>query len=211
MSDGFLKNRDYTVIVAKTLPSPGLMPPHYEQRWIAAHDAIVALAQQCEQFDPDGITIYISSKDYPQGCFRRYDSVSADRLAAIFDENYPPEALDLLSGLEVALDDYLARKAAQKTKPNGETIVVLIDGEPRDRRSIIKVIVDVAAQLDSDEELGIGFAQIGDDVIARGFLNALDTDLRSIANAKFDIVHTRVLEDIKPECLSQFLIDIIQK
>jgi hypothetical protein len=211
MTDTLLKDRDYVVIMAKTAPSVGELPPGYEQRWTHAHDAIIALAQTCQTFDPDGITIYISSKNYPQGCFRRYDQVTANQLTSIFDDNYPPEALDLLSGLQVALDDYLTRKAAQQTKPNGEMIVVLIDGEPRDRLSIVKTIVDTTAQLDADNELRIGFAQIGDDVIARGFLNALDTDLRSKANAKFDIVHTRVLDDIKPECLTQFLVDIIRE
>jgi hypothetical protein len=211
MSDVLLENRDYTVIVAKTLPTLGHNPPGYEQRWIDAHDAIVSLAQKCEELDPDGITIYISSKDYPQGCFRRYDKVTPSQLTAVFDDNYPPEVLDLLSGLQIALDDFLFRKAAQQTKPNGEIIVVLIDGEPCDRLAIIKTIVDAAAKLDSDNELGIGFAQIGDDVIARGFLNALDADLRSTAGAKFDIVHTRILEDIKPECLTNFLMDIVRK
>ncbi|MGA7934449.1 MAG: hypothetical protein WCA35_12955 [Kovacikia sp.] len=210
MSEPLLENRDYTIIVAKTSPSVGLTPPGFKDCWEAAHTAIIALTERCESLDPDGITVYIYSKEYPAGPFKQYKQVTSDQLGQIFGENYPPNALNLLDGLRTALDDYFARKAAGKTKPNGEIIVVLIDGEPSDRMAIVKTIVDATHQMDTDLELGIGFAQIGDDIIARGFLTALDEDLRSSAGAKFDIVNTRVLEKIETCCLTDFLLDIIQ-
>lgn len=211
MSDELLRNRDYTVIVAKTAAGVGVAPPNFEERWATAHDAIVGLAQTCERFDPDGITIYISSKDHTDGCFKQYKQVSSEQISVIFDENYPPEELNLLDGLQVALNDYFASKAANQTKPNGAIIVVLIDGEPRDRMNIVKTIVKATEQIETDEELGIGFAQVGDDLIAKGFLTALDEDLRSQANAKFDIVHTRALDTTEPTCLTHFLTDIIRR
>lgn len=210
MSDLLLENRDYTIIIAKTAESPLAPPvPGFANRWAAAHDAILALAKKCEEFDPDGITVYISSTASDQGSFQQYKQVKMEELPKIFNDNYPPHTLNLLEGLQTALDDYFNRKAAGRAKANGATIVVVIDGEPRDRMAIVKTIVSAAEKLDSDQELGIGFAQIGEDIIARGFLESLDDDLRAKAGAKFDIVATRVLQEISPHCLTDFLQDII--
>ena len=208
MAEPLLENRDYTIIVAKTAPSVTLTPPGFKNAWNAAHAAVITLAKQCEKLDPDGITVYISSKDHP-GDFRCYRQVKSEQLVAVFDENYPPESLSLLDGLRTALDDYFFRKASGKTKPNGEIIIVLIDAEPRDRMAIAHTIAEASQNLERDEELGIGFAQVGDDMIARGFLTSLDQDLRAYAGAKFDIVKTRVLAEISPSSLIEFLLSIL--
>lgn len=208
MSEPLLKNRDYTIIVAKIAPTDAPPPPGCEQRWAAAHREIVALAKQCEVLDPDGITIYLSCRS--QGGFVQYKHVVSQQIQQIFSNHYPPDELSLLEGLQTALDDYFARKAAGQTKANGEMILVLIDGEPKDRMAIVQTIVRATQCMEQDEELGIGFAQIGDDVIARGFLNALDTDLHASAGAKFDIVNTRVLKEVDSNCLTEFLLDVIR-
>jgi len=206
-----LGNRDYTVIVAKTVGNmAGMPPPHFEKRWIDAQAAIAALAQTCQQYDPDGITVYIASQNSETGLFKQYKQISADRVNQIFEENTPPADLNLLDGLKLALEQYFAAKAANQAKSNGAIIIVLIDGEPRDRFGVIKAIVQASQRIEKDEELGIGFVQVGDDLIARGFLNSLDQDLRSQAGAKFDIVHTRVLDTIDADSLSSFLTDIIR-
>lgn len=210
MSEALLENRDYTVIVAKTASNLRMAPPAFEARWADARIAMTRLAQTCESFDPDGITIYMSCNDAAQGAFHHYKNVSSAQIEAIFAENYPPEELSLLTGLQAALDDYFTRKAAKQTKANGALILVLIDGEPRDRMEVVKTIVQASEQMDVDEELAIGFLQVGDDLIARGFLTSLDHDLQTFAKAKFDIVHTRLLETIEPACLTNFLIDIIR-
>lgn len=215
MSDGtsnaLLENRDYTVIIAKTIGSMGVAPPYFEKRWTDACTAIVALAEICAQFDPDGITIYISSKSNQSGSFQQYQHVLPSQVSKIFTDNIPPEHLNLVEALKLALDSYFARKELKQTKSNGTMIIVLIDREPLDRLSMVKVIVQAAQQIERDEELGIGFLQVGDDLITRGFLNALDQDLRSQAGAKFDIVHTRVLDTIQPDSLTNFLTDIIRE
>jgi hypothetical protein len=208
MPEPLLENRDYTLIVAKTAPSVDVPPPGFNNSWRAAHDAIIALAEQCEEFDPDGITIYVSSKGHPE-TFRRYQKVNSTELRQVFDENYPPESLNLLDGLKVCLGDYFARKSAGQTKPNGEIVIVLIDGEPRDRMAIVHTIVDTTQQMERQDELGIGFAQVGNDLIARGFLASLDTDLQAHAGARFDIVKTQLLEEISSHSLKDFLLKIV--
>ncbi len=210
MSEPLLENRDYTVIVAKTAPSVAVTPPGFSDRWNAAHDAILGLARKCEEFDPDGINIYMSSKDQPTG-FRQYRQVKSSELASVFRDNYPPESLNLLDGLRTALTDYFTRKANGQTKPNGEIMIVLIDGEPSDRMAIVHTIVEATQKMEQDQELGIGFAQIGEDLIAKGFLTALDDDLKSKAGAKFDIVKTVALKEIQPTALSNFLRDILDR
>jgi hypothetical protein len=211
MTDVILSDRDYTVIVAKTAGNmAGNAPPHFEQRWTDARAAISSLIRRCQEFEPDGITLFIASSENPTGPFQQYDQVSAERVDQIFVENYPPAEFNLLDGLNLALERYFTLKAANQAKPNGAIIIVLIDGEPRDRLEVIKAIVQATHRMDRDEELGIGFVQVGDDLIARGFLNALDQDLRSQAGAKFDIVHTQVVDTLPPESLNNFLIDIIR-
>ena len=207
MSEALLQNRDYTIVVAKTAVSLLKAPPGHQQRWLAAHDAIVSLAQQCEVFDPDGITIYVSCRDEAE-LFKRYKQVLSSQVTAIFDAHYPPETLNLLDVLQSALNDYFTRKTAGQTKLNGEMILVLIDGEPPDRMAIAKLIIQTTEKLDRDHELGIGFLQIGDDFIARGFLNALDENLKS-AGAKFDIVHTQTFIEVEPDSLTRFLLDVL--
>jgi hypothetical protein len=207
MTAPLLKNRDYTIILAKVAPSVTQTPPGYENRWLAAETAILHLAAVCESFDPDGISLYISCREAECG-FHPYRQVLSKELEAIFQTHFPPANLHLLDGLKMALEDYFTRKAAQKSKPNGAIILVIIDGEPLDRMAIARLIVHATTQIDQDSELGIGFLQLGDDMIARGFLNALDENLQA-AGAKFDIVHTSLLDEVPNQCLINFLQDVI--
>ncbi len=207
MSDTLLRDRDYSIIVAKTAPSVASTPPGYANRWAAAHAAILQLAQLCETFDPDGIALYISCRDAVKG-FQSYQNLLPEHLEQVLERHFPPDNLNLLDGLTMVLDRYFAQKAAQTTKPNGAMILVLIDGEPKDRMAIARLLVHATEKLDRDSELGIGFVQLGDDLIARGFLNALDENLQT-AGAKFDIVHTTVIDNIQPQCLVEFLHDVI--
>jgi len=214
MDETLLHNRDYTVILAKTTADStkelGSKPPGFAERWTAAHAAVLTLVQTCETFDPDGITVYISCRSPQEDCiFKKYERVKSADLAQVIDSGYPPGNINLLQALETALDEYFARKAAGKTKANGEMILVLLDGEPSDRLAVAKAIKAATHKMDVDEELGIGFIQIGEDLIARGYLSALDDNLQGLG-AKFDIVHTALLEEIEPEALTVFLMQVLQ-
>ncbi len=209
MPEVLLNERDYTFIVAKSVRPAIEELPIIEERWLAAQGAIIALAKQCEALDSDGITIYINpeSAGNPQ-LFKRYDQVKSQQLDPIFAENIPLDSLNLSSVLQMALDDYFERKAIGRTKANGEIILVVTDGEPQDRRAIVKTIVAATKRMERDEELGIGFIQVGDDALAKGFLTALDNDMHT-AGAAFDIVHTRMLSEIESSSLATFLLETI--
>ncbi|MFO0171572.1 MAG: hypothetical protein ACK51W_03660, partial [Aphanizomenon sp.] len=172
-------------------------------RWVAAQESTLALASKCEQFDPDGITIYLFS-----GKFKRYDNVTSAKVTQIFTENDPSGTTDLAGVLKNATDDYLQRKAAGQTKPNGETILVVTDGEPDDRKAVMRVIIEVSRRLDRDEELAISFIQVGNDAQATRFLKILDDELQS-AGAKFDICDTITMDDMEDMSLSEVLLNAI--
>ncbi|NJO78087.1 MAG: hypothetical protein HC827_05855 [Cyanobacteria bacterium RM1_2_2] len=209
MNEALLSNRDYTVIIAKTASERSINPPRFTERWTVAESAVMTLIQKCQDFDPDGITLYVSCRSPEETCmFKKYEHVKAVELAQIVQAGYPPEQVDLQTVLEDAIESYFNRKAAQQTKPNGELIVVLLDGEPSDRMAVAKLIKNTTHQLSSDQELRINFVQIGDDGIAHGFLSALDENLQS-AGAKFDIVSTKFLAEIQPNSLTEFLLETL--
>lgn len=204
MTGGSLvEDRDYTLIIDK---SGSMSTPDQaggRSRWQAAEESTLAVARKCEQFDPDGITLYLFS-----GKFRRFDNVASSKVAQIFKENDPAGTTNLAGVLEDAINNYFQRKAAGQTKPNGETILVLTDGEPDDRKAVMRVIIEASRHMDRDEELAISFIQVGTDATATKFLKALDDDLQS-AGAKFDIVDTVTLDDMESMTLTEILLNAI--
>ncbi|MBD2451684.1 VWA domain-containing protein [Nostoc sp. FACHB-152] len=198
-----MSDRDYTLILDK---SGSMSTPDQvggRSRWEIAQESTLALARKCEQFDPDGITVYLFS-----GRFKRYDDVTSAKVAQIFLENDPSGTTNLASVLQDAINNYFQRKAAGKTKPNGETILVITDGEPDDRKAVFEVIIQATRQMERDEELAISMIQVGSDAQATKFLKALDDQLQSVG-AKFDICDTVTLEDLEDMSLADVLMNAI--
>ncbi|MBF1988303.1 vWA domain-containing protein [Fischerella thermalis] len=198
-----LENRDYTLIIDK---SGSMATPDQKggrSRWLAAQESTFALASKCEQLDPDGITVYLFS-----GRFKRYENVTSSKVSQIFQENDPAGTTDLAAVLKHATDNYFERKTAGKTKPNGETILVVTDGEPDDRKAVMKVIIEASRRMDRDEELAISFIQVGKDPHASRFLKVLDDELQT-AGAKFDICDTITMDDMEDMSLSEVLLNAI--
>ncbi|HIK29956.1 MAG TPA: VWA domain-containing protein [Oscillatoriales cyanobacterium M59_W2019_021] len=198
-----LENRDYTLIIDKSGSMSAQDQADRKSRWEVVQESTLALAQKCEEFDPDGITVYVFSSR-----FKRYDNVTSDKVTQIFEENDPVGRTDLASVLQDALDNFFARRAAGTTQPNGETMLVITDGEPDDRKTVMKQIIEASRKIDRDEELAISFIQVGDDPKVTEFLKALDDNLQE-AGAKFDIVDTVTLEDMKGLSLSDVLLNAV--
>jgi uncharacterized protein with von Willebrand factor type A (vWA) domain len=196
-----LEDRDYTLIIDKS----GSMSTKDQQggksRWEMMQESTLALARKCEEFDPDGITVYTFSNQ-----FKRYDNVTANKISQIFKESEPIGKTRLAEVLEDTLNIYFQRKASGETKKNGETIIVVTDGEPDDRKAVMRVIIDASLQMERDEELAISFIQIGNEPEATEFLKRLDNDLKSKdgsdGGAKFDIVDTITIDEIENEKLT---------
>lgn len=198
-----MKDRDYTLIIDK---SGSMSTPDQRggrSRWQEVQESTLALARKCEQFDPDGITVYLFS-----GRFKRYDDVTSAKVEQIFQENDPAGTTNLAAVLQDATNNYFQRKAAGQTKPAGETILVVTDGEPDDRKAVMEVIVNASRKMDRDEELAISFVQVGADPQAAKFLKALDDQLAGVG-AKFDICDVISLDDLEDMSLSEVLLNAI--
>ncbi|QYX30270.1 vWA domain-containing protein [Sphaerospermopsis torques-reginae] len=198
-----MSDRDYTLIIDK---SGSMSTPDQvggRSRWDIAQESTLALARKAEQFDPDGITVYVFS-----GRFKRYENVTSAKVAQIFQENDPAGTTNLAGVLQDALNNYFQRKASGQTKPNGETILVVTDGEPDDRKAVFEVIISATRQMERDEELGISMIQVGSDAQATKFLKALDDQLQGVG-AKFDICDTVTLDDLEEMSLADVLMNAI--
>ncbi len=198
-----MQDRDYTLIIDK---SGSMSTPDQaggKSRWEIAQESTLALARKCEKFDPDGISVYVFS-----GRFKRYDDVTSSKVAQVFQESDPAGTTNLAIVLQDAIKNYFQRKAAGKIKPQGETILVVTDGEPDDRRAVFEVIINATHQMERDEELAISFIQVGSDPQATKFLKAIDDQLQGVG-AKFDICDTVTLDDLEDMSLSEVLLNAI--
>ncbi|MGK7897549.1 MAG: VWA domain-containing protein [Xenococcus sp. (in: cyanobacteria)] len=203
IDSSIISNRDYTLIIDKSASMSINDQPEGKTRWEAAQESALALAKECEQNDPDGITVYLFS-----GPFRRYDNVTSEKVSQIYAENEPMGGTDLASVLLDATENYFDRKAKGEAKANGETFVVITDGEPDNCKAVMQVIIDASQKIDRDEEMGISLIQVGKDRKATAFLKALDDRLES-AGAKFDIVDTVTVDDMQNMNLSEVLLNAL--
>ncbi|HAZ46646.1 MAG TPA: hypothetical protein DDW76_12990 [Cyanobacteria bacterium UBA11369] len=198
-----MEDRDYTLIIDKSGSMSTPDQPGGRSRWDAAQESTLALARKCEQFDPDGITVYLFSSR-----FRRYDNVTSNTVVQIFQENDPAGTTNLAGVLQDATNRYFERKAAGQTKAGGEVILVITDGEPDDRKGVMRAIIEASRRMDRDEELGISIIQVGSDATATRFLKALDDELQG-AGAKFDICDTLTIDDMADMTLAEVLMNAI--
>lgn len=198
-----IKDRDYTLIIDKSGSMSTADQPNGMTRWQAVQESTLALARKCEQFDPDGITVYLFSSR-----FKRYDNVTSAKVEQLFLENDPVGTTDLAQVLAHACDQYFQRKTKGETKPAGETILVVTDGEPDDRKAVMETVIATTQRMDRDEELAISFIQIGNDLGATKFLKALDDQLVEVG-AKFDICDTVTFDQMSDMSLVEVLLNAI--
>lgn len=194
-----LSDRDYTLIIDKSGSMSTPDQPGGRSRWQEVQESTLALARKCEQFDPDGITVYLFS-----GRFKRYDNVTSSKVTQIFQENDPMGTTNLASVLQDAANSYFRRRSANETKAGGEIILVVTDGEPDDRKAVIEVIVNATQQMNRDEELSIAIVQVGNDESVSRFLKALDDQLQSVG-AKFDIVDVVTTDEMQDMTIAEVL------
>jgi uncharacterized protein with von Willebrand factor type A (vWA) domain len=199
-----MENRDYTLIIDKSGSMSTPDQPGGKSRWETVQESTLAVARKCEEFDPDGITVYLFSSR-----FKRYDNVTSEKVVQIFRENDPMGRTDLAAVLKDAIGNYFYRKGVGQTQPNGEALLVVTDGEPDDRKAVMQVIIEASRQMERNEELAISLIQVGDDPTATRFLKALDEELQG-AGAKFDIVDTITLDKMKDLTLPEVLLNAIQ-
>ncbi|MEA5577161.1 VWA domain-containing protein [Anabaena sp. UHCC 0451] len=198
-----LDNRDYTLIIDNSASMEKPFGESGKTKWLALQESTFALACKCEQLDSDGITVYLFSRK-----FQRFDHVTSAKVSQIFSENIPADTTNLVGVLQDAINNYFTRKAAGKTKPNGEIILVITDGITNNRQAVCEIIINATLKMEHEKELGISIIQVGADSQATKFLNAVDNELQSIG-AKFDICDTITLDDLEEMSLTDVLINAL--
>jgi hypothetical protein len=207
MPANLLEDRDYTIIIARSDASRHHQHPWY-QEWIEAQASLIDLAKKCQQFDSDGITLYEASTP-----MWKYKNSNVARLAEILQrqntepDSAKPTEINLEEALKATFSDYFANKTEGKGK-KGAIIVAVLDQKPAQVAAVAEIIVSAANKIDKDEEIGVSFIQIGDDLETREFLTDLDTNLQD-RGARFDIVDTKFWHEIKRSSVVQFLIGAI--
>ncbi len=198
-----LENRDYTLIIDRSSSMSTLDQPGGKSRWAAIQESTLAVIRQCEKFDQDGLTVYLFSHR-----FKRYRNLTSDKIEQIFQEVELQGSSNLGNVLQDAINNYFQRKADGQTKPNGETIIVITDGEPHNRMGVTDAILDASGRIERAEELAISFIQVGSDPKVTRFFKALDDQLKGIG-AKFDIVDTVTFDDMENMTLKEVLLKAI--
>jgi Mg-chelatase subunit ChlD len=195
-----LAKYDYILVLDKSGSMGERDMPGNKSRWEAAQEATLALARKCAEFDADGITIVPFA-----GSFKSYPNVvgSDVQLKQIFTENEPNGGTDLTKVLTHVFDTYFANPA----KPI--IVLVVTDGEPTDPSSVAKLIVNTTKKMNTDDQIGVQFIQIGSDAGATRFLKSLDDDLVS-QGAKFDIVDTKTTDEMENMTISEVLMAALE-
>jgi hypothetical protein len=207
MPANLLEDRDYTIIIARSDASRDPHHPWYEE-WVEAQASLIDLAKKCQEFDSDGITLYEASTP-----MWKYKNSTVGRLAEILQrqntepDSASPTATNLEEALKASFSDYFANKTDGKGK-KGAIIVAVLDQKPEQVAAVAEIIVSAANKIEKDEEIGVSFIQIGDDLETREFLTDLDTNLQG-RGARFDIVDTKFWHEIKRSSVVQFLIGAI--
>lgn len=199
-----LENRDYVLIMDKSGSMEETDCAGGQSRWNAMRESTEQLARKIEQFDADGFTAIPFASN-----FKSYENCKANSVSQIFTENSPGGGTVLAPVLEHSFADYLKRKAAGKTKANGEMLIVVTDGAPVDESAVAQTIINFANKLENgDGEYGIQFLQIGRDAKAAQFLKKLDDDLVK-QGAKWDIVDTKTFDEIEQTGIVQALVSAL--
>lgn len=198
-----LLDRDYTLIIDRSRSMSILDRFEQKPRWDLIRESTLALATLCEHFDPDGITVYLFSDE-----FQRYEKVTSERVAQIFQRHQPQGKSNLAAVLKDATDKYFERRATGISKPNGELIVIVTGGEIEGAEAVKQVVINAANQLNRDEELGIELIQVGEDSAVTEFFKVLDRELQ-MAGAKYDICNTVTFEDMEEMSLTDILLRAI--
>lgn len=159
-------------------------------RWQEAQEFTESFARFAEQTDEDGITVITFA-----GSSTVYDGVKADKVHEVFTSCQPGGS----TNLSPALEEAFKKKFSSGKKA---LIMVITDGEANDPSHVKDSIIGAANKLNSDDEIGIQFVQIGNDPSAAKFLNDLDDHLSS---AKFDIVNALTREEAEGYTMEQLL------
>lgn len=195
-----LKNRDYILLLDKSGSMEERDTPNGKSRWEYAQESTMAIATKVNEYDPDGITVIPFA-----GHFQVYDNTTPAKVKDVFKENSPMGGTVLSAPLKAVFDDYLAKKSRGEAKANGVMCLVVTDGQPQDETDVARAIVNFTKKIQSREEFGLSFIQVGRDPGASAYLKRLDSHLTQ-EGAALDIVNTKTMDEIETIGLTEALV-----
>mmetsp|Transcript_12133 Transcript_12133/g.28422 ORF Transcript_12133/g.28422 Transcript_12133/m.28422 type:complete len:915 (-) Transcript_12133:516-3260(-) len=135
-------------------------------RWELAREALELIVPQVCAADEDGITLYFFSSGYKK--FTHVNTV--DQVRWNFQNEKPKGGTMLAEALtDAVIPDNIGRP---------ETVLVITDGAPENRRGVEEVIRAAADGLDNGDDLRVVFVQVGHDFGAKAWLSSLRIRLK---------------------------------
>ena len=186
-----IQNADWFVAIDKSASMNTRDTPSGASRFKEAEESTMGICHKLHEMDKDGIDVAFFAGD-----INTYHNVTPERVATLYKENEPMGSTNTHLVLQQAFNEHFERKAKGALKPDGTRIVVVTDGDATDRDAVANVIIEATKKIDKDEELAIGFFQVGKDPECTSFLQFLDDKLTE-RGAKFDIVDTKSFEQIE--------------
>lgn len=185
--------------------------PNGITRWQAVEEIAVGIARECSQYDDDGISLYFFAST-----FQKFENIGggADKEAALrqlrqlFVDHKPNGNTDTAAVLQDIFKGYLERKAKFGSEVKPIIVIMFTDGRPNDEAAVSRTIIDFTKKLESENEAGLTFLQIGDNQHAREFLKKLDDGLEK-RGAKFDIVDTMDANEMESHTLTDILLESV--
>lgn len=147
--------------------------------------------KEAEDFDPDGPTVMLFGETV-----KVFENTTLDKVESMLSNITFEGFTNTHLVLEKAWSMHKVEKTVfardGKAHP-GTTLFIFTDGEPTNRKALIRVITDIVAQVDREDEFNIGFILVG--TISnelRDFLDYMDDDL----GLKYDIIGTTDIEGL---------------
>jgi hypothetical protein len=188
-----LSSRDY-ILVLDSSGSMGNQDGTSKSRWDRIKETTHAVVKKLVELDDDGITVYSFASS-----FKKFENVKdQDSIDAIFKKD-PIGSTVLAPVLKDIFGDFF------KNRKKPLTVFVITDGEAEDRNETCKEIIAATKKMEADEELSLEFLQVGKDPAAKEFLRKLDDDLEK-ADAKFDIIDTKTMDELENSTIEEIII-----
>lgn len=193
-----LFKREFELILDKSGSMSEHDCPGNKSRWATSEEFAMAVANKAAEFGNGTVTITVFNDRS-----KTYENADPSRVKQIFKENEPMGGTMMGETLKARLGNWLGGSRRKSL-----TLVVVTDGIPTDPEAVTQAICDATKKIDSDDDIGILFLQVGKDTGARAYLKKLDDELEG-NGAKFDIVSSKNSDEMAGMTLTEALLDAV--